>query len=117
MPPLHSVASSLCALLEVAVRMSLGRQGVCTESSPRPVSKGEIIVISCSAIFGKTKKRFPADVLACCKIGKRHTSLRILSHEGARIVEQVYPYKVEEIVRIYSRTNENISHLKAGSKD
>lgn len=87
-----------------------------TENSPRSMSKGEITVFGCSTTFGKAKKRFPADGLAHCKTERKHTSLRILPHKGARIVEQVYPYKVEESVIYYQlslvRTNENIFHLK-----
>lgn len=58
MPPLHSVASYLCVLLEVAVRMSLGRQGVCTEGGPKSVSKGEVTVFSVVPPLGKQKRGF-----------------------------------------------------------
>lgn len=115
-PYLHSVAGSLCALLRVAVRASLGRQEGGTESRLEAVSKGESTILSYSDTFRKTKERFPAASLVHCKIKKRYTNLRILPEEGARSIEQCIHTRPKKSSEYKTGTMESIPHLKAASK-
>lgn len=76
--------------------------------------------MSCCAISGKTKERLSAASLVYCRIKRRYMSLRILPQREARSVKQVYPYKVRESHKIYSRIIERYlsrTHLKAVNKD
>ena len=66
-----------------------------------------------SAIFWKTKERFPAASLLSCKDQGRQESLRILPNRETKSVEQMYPYEVRENPR-YNRINEQYT-LAAGN--
>lgn len=87
---LHTVVSSLCALL-TAARVSSGRQlKSSTESQSKSVGQGENRNLNFSSILGKAKGKLSASSMLHCKI-RRHTSPRILSQERTRSVVQAYP--------------------------
>ena len=77
-----------CALPHEAAIDSPSRLGAFRKQATI-CGQGETINLSYSAIFWKTKERFPLASLVTGRNQRRHNSLRILPQEGARGVEQV----------------------------
>lgn len=97
--PHHYAASFLHAISRVTVRASPSRQEVPAENKPRSNDKRETINLNISATFRKRKQRFLAAILVSYEIKRKHRRLRVLSQEGARSMEQLYPCKVRENLR------------------
>lgn len=72
------------------------------------MGKGETTNLSYSATFRKTKDRLSSADLVHCRFKRRQISLRILPQEGAGSLEQWYPYKIKEHLRICIRIGNKV---------
>lgn len=63
------------------------------------MGQGKTTNLIYSFTFWKTKEKFPVVSPVSCKNQVKHIILIIMPQDGARSVEQVYPYKAGEITR------------------
>ena len=65
--------------------------------------------------FRKTTGKLSTLYLMCFRTQKCHTSLRILPHEGARSIEQMYSWQVYDSPRIQQGWQKvSVSHIQLG---